>query len=180
MPARVVIARAAGAADDLVARLRPVVERVGANAPYAEISTLRSRLDPELRPWTLGATMFGAFGALALVLAALGLYSVIAYRVAQRRREMGLRIALGAQCGHIVSLVGRQSAALAGLGTAIGVAGAVILAPLIQPLLYHVPARSAVVYAVVAGVMLVVALAASLLPASRAARLDPMLVIRTE
>jgi predicted permease len=180
MPARVVIARAAGAADVVVARLGPVVEGVGASVPHAEISTLRARLDPELRPWTLGATMFGAFGALALVLAALGLYSVIAYSVAQRRQEMGLRIALGAQPGHIVSLVGWQSAALAGLGVAIGVAGAVILAPLIQPLLFHVPARSAVVYAVIAGVMLVAALAASLLPASRAARLDPMLVIRTE
>jgi ABC-type antimicrobial peptide transport system permease subunit len=124
--------------------------------------------------------MFGVFGALALVVAALGLYSVIAYSVAQRTGELGIRIALGARATDIVTLVGSQGARLAGTGIVIAVAGAAALAPFVQPLLFQVSARSAGTYAAAAVVMVVVGIAASLVPAARAARVSPMSVMRSE
>jgi putative ABC transport system permease protein len=115
-----------------------------------------------------------------LVLAALGLYSVIGYSVAQRAGEMGIRIALGAQRSDILSLVGSQGAVLAAIGIAIATIAAAILAPLVQPLLFQTSARSVAVYTVVGVVVIGVAIAASLIPATRAARVDPMSVIRSE
>jgi len=120
------------------------------------------------------------FGALALVVAALGLYSVIAYSVAQRAGEMGIRIALGACAADIVALVGSQGARLAGIGIVIAVAGAVATAPVVQPLLFHVSARSPTIYVAAGVVMIVVAAAASMIPAARAARTSPMSVIRSD
>jgi ABC-type antimicrobial peptide transport system permease subunit len=124
--------------------------------------------------------MFGVFGLLALVVTALGLYSVIGYSVSQRIAEMGIRIALGARRRHILSLVGMQGAVLAAVGVLIAGIGAAWLAPLVQPLLFQVSARSVVVYALVGAVVLFVALTASLVPAARAARVSPMVAIRSE
>jgi putative ABC transport system permease protein len=124
--------------------------------------------------------MFGAFGALALVVAALGLYSVMGYGVSQRTGEMGIRIALGARRRHILWLIGTQGAALAGTGIGIATVAAGALAPLVQPLLFHTPARSAATYVLVGGLVFMVAIAASLIPAVRAARVSPMVAIRSE
>ena len=81
------------------------MQTVVAGVPYANVQPMRSALDGELRPWQLGATMFAAFGMIALVLSSLGLYSVVAYTVAQRMHEMGIRVALGAQTRDIRRLV---------------------------------------------------------------------------
>jgi len=178
--ARTLIARAIVSPTDVIPAIRTAVQRVEPNMPLADVWSMQSRHEPELRPWRLGATMFGVFGSLALVLAALGLYSVIGYSVAQRAGEMGIRIALGARRRDILSLVGTQGAMLAGVGIAVATTSAAILAPLVQPLLFHTPARSVAVYALVGGVVVGVAIAASLIPAARAARIDPMSVIRSE
>ena len=87
---------------------------------FVRCELLQDSLDPQIRPWRLGATMFGLFGALALLVAAIGLYSVISYLVAQRRHELGVRIALGAQVGNIVGLVVRYGVGLALVGVVIG------------------------------------------------------------
>ena len=178
--ARVVLARVPAPTASTLARIRTVIQASDARAPTATVWTMQSRLAPEQRPWKLGATMFGVFGSLALVLAALGVYSVVAYSVTQRTREIGIRIALGAQTRHIFSLVGTQGAILGVVGVTIAVGGAAILSPLVQPLLFHESARSLPVYAAVALGMLFVAVAASVGPALRARRVNPMSVIRSE
>lgn len=178
--ARVVLARITAPSADVIGHIRSAVQRVAPTMPMPDVWLMQSHHDPEMRPWRLGATMFGVFGALALVLAALGLYSVIGYSVTQRTGEMGIRIALGARTTHILSLVGAQGAVLAGIGVVMAMVGAVVLAPLIQPLLFHTSARSGPVYALVGGAMLIVGIVASLIPAARAARVSPMSVIRAE
>jgi hypothetical protein len=178
--ARTLIARIDGPPAAAIGRIRTAIQRVEPDIPLADVWLMQARHDPELRPWRLGAAMFGAFGVLALVVAALGLYSVIGYSVSQRTGEMGIRIALGARRRHILSLVGTQGAVLAGIGILIAVVGAAALAPLVQPLLFETSARSVAVYGLVGGVVLIVAIAASLIPAVRAARVSPMVAIRSE
>jgi putative ABC transport system permease protein len=178
--ARILVARITASPAVVIGGVRKAIQHVQPNMPFADVWLMESRHDPELRPWKLGATMFGVFGALALVLAALGLYSVIGYSVAQRTHEMGIRIALGARTSHILSLVGMQGAVIAAIGVSIATVGSAALAPLVQPLLFQMSARSIPVYAFVGGGMLIVALVASLLPAFRAARVDPMNVVRSD
>jgi putative ABC transport system permease protein len=178
--ARTLLARIDAPPPAVIARVRSAIQRAEPDMPLPDVWLMQSRHDPELRPWRLGAIMFGVFGALALVVAALGLYSVIGYSVSQRTGEMGIRIALGARRRDIVSLVGARGALLAGVGILIANAGGVMLAPLVQPLLFQISARSVAAYAAVSGVVLIVAVVASLIPANRAARVSPMSVIRPE
>ena len=133
-----------------------------------------------MRSWTLGATMFTAFGVLALVLAGVGLYSVIAYNVAQRTHELGVRRALGAQARHAVRLVVVDGLRLAAIGVAIGVAIAFWAGRFVKPLLFEVSPRDPVVFAFVAALLVLVAVAASWIPALRASRVDPNVALRTE
>ena len=178
--ARTLIARIDARPSETIGQIRRAVQQVDPTMPLADVWLMQSRHDPELRPWELGATMFGTFGALALAVAALGLYSVIAYSVAQRTGEMGIRIALGARSTDIMSLVGSQGAKLACVGIAIAVVGAATVAPFVQPLLFQVSARSAAAYIAAAVVMIIVAVVASMVPAVRAARVSPMSVVRSE
>ena len=115
-----------------------------------------------------------------LVLAATGLYGVISYLVAQRTREIGVRMALGAQAWNVIGLVMRQAAGLAGAGIAVGLAGALAFATVLESLLYGVSTRDPLTYAALAALLALVALLATWLPAWRASRLDPLLAIRTE
>lgn len=135
---------------------------------------------PQLRAWRLGAGLFSVFGALALIVAAIGLYSVIAFQVEGRRREMGVRTALGASTAAILRLVVGDGLRLAAGGVAIGLAAAWLLAPRIAGLLYGVEPQDLQVFAVVAFVLLVAALLASMIPGWRAARMDPTAALRSE
>jgi ABC-type antimicrobial peptide transport system permease subunit len=135
---------------------------------------------PQRRSWEFGATMFVAFAALALVLAAVGLYSVCAYGVAQRTRELGVRIALGASTASVVRLVVRQGAIFALAGIAIGGAVALLASRSIEPLLFAASARDPLVYGGVAVILLLVAVVATLRPAVRATRVDPIIALRAE
>ena len=142
--------------------------------------SLRSIVAERQRPWEFGATMFVAFGVLALVVAAVGLYGVIGYNVAQRMHELGLRVALGAQRGDILRLVVGQNLRLALFGVGLGMLVAVLVSRWIQPLLFRQSATDPLVYGGVGAMMIVVALAASALPAFRAARADPNTALRAE
>jgi len=166
--------------DALVEPVRRVMQTVVAGVPFANVRPMRASLDSELRPWELGATMFAAFGFLALVLSSLGLYSVVAYTVAQRMHEMGVRVALGAQIADIRRLVLAQGLRIAALGVAVGTVVAILSGRFVAALLFQTSTKDPVVYAVVIALLLVVATVASLVPARRAVRADPLVALRSE
>ncbi|HSK21306.1 MAG TPA: ABC transporter permease [Longimicrobiales bacterium] len=149
-------------------------------AAYVTVQPLRELVDPSLRAWSFGATMFVAFGVLALVLAAIGLYSMIAYGVAQRTRELGVRLALGASAGHVVRMIVATALRLVVIGVAIGGAIAIWAAPRLEPLMFDASTRDPAVYGAVAATLVGVALVASVVPAMRALRVDPNTVLRAD
>ncbi|HEV8525027.1 MAG TPA: FtsX-like permease family protein [Terriglobales bacterium] len=120
------------------------------------------------------------FGALAVALAAIGLYGVLAYTVAQRREEIGIRMALGAQMGDVVTMVLRRGMALALVGVVIGLAGSLTLTRVISGLLFEVKATDPVTFVIIMLLLTVVAFFACLVPARRAAKVDPMVALRYE
>jgi ABC-type antimicrobial peptide transport system permease subunit len=124
--------------------------------------------------------VFTAFGALALVLAAVGLYSVIAYNVAQRRQELAVRVALGAAAADVLRLVVGEGLRFAVAGAAVGGAIALLAAPWIAPLLFKQSPRDPAVFGAVTAALLVVAVLASMIPAIRGARVDPNVALRAE
>jgi ABC-type antimicrobial peptide transport system permease subunit len=160
--------------------VRKVLQRVMPGQSYVTVQPLREVIDGTRRSWRLGATMFVAFGSLALVVAAVGLYGVIGYNVTQRMHELGVRVALGAQSRDILRLIAGQGVRFALAGVAVGSALALVGSRWLQPLLFEQSATDPVVYAAVGAVLLLVALAASALPAARAARADPNAALRAE
>jgi len=167
---------AAAQAETIRRRLQTVMP----GASYVTVTPFADILGQETRSWRLGATMFVAFGLLALALAAIGLYSVIAYNVVQRTHEMGVRIALGAELRDVIALVLRQGVGLGAIGIVIGGAIAYTAARWVKPLLFDESPRDPLIYGVVAVVLLVVAVVASAIPARRAARVDPTEALRSE
>src|SRR5205085_345668 len=125
-------------------------------------------------------TMFTLFGGLALVLAAIGLYSVISYSVAQRKHEMGVRIALGAASRDVVRIVFGEGMRLVAVGLGLGLVIALAAAPRIAPMLYHVEPRDPMVFAAVATALIGIAALATMVPAIRATRVDPQEALRAE
>jgi hypothetical protein len=134
----------------------------------------------ELRPWRVGLLLFGSLGALALIIAALGTYSVLSYAVTQRLHEIGVRIALGARTGDVVRLVVGQGLRLAATGVVVGVVIALAAARLLQSLLYDTSPGEPIVMLGVAGLLVAIAALASAVPARRAARVDPVEVMKAE
>jgi len=126
------------------------------------------------------AQLAGFFSVFALTLSSLGLYGTLSYAVARRTREIGVRMALGASVRNVLALVVRQGVALALLGCGVGLAGAFALTRLVASLLYGVEANDPITFAATALILLVVALLASWIPAQRAAKVDPMVALRTE
>ena len=141
---------------------------------------LQEVVDNQSRAWRLGATLFVAFGGLALVVAIVGLYGVISYGVAGRMHELGVRSALGARPRNIVWLVVSGGVRLTTVGIGLGGGAALIASRWVEPLLFEVPARDPLTFGVVVAAMLAVAVAASLVPALRAVRADPMRALRAD
>lgn len=167
---------AAVEADSIRRALQPLMP----GTSYLIAQPMESLLARPQRSWRMGATMFSAFGLLALVVAAIGLFGVISHGVAQRRREVGVRLALGATRRDIVWLVTRQGLLLAIGGVAAGVAMALAFSGRLQPMLFEQSARDPGVYAVAAAVLLLVAVLATLVPAVRASGANPTEVLRGE
>jgi putative ABC transport system permease protein len=128
----------------------------------------------------MAANVLGSFGVLALVLAAIGIYGVMSYVVAGRTREIGLRMALGAQLRHVRQLILRQGMMLAGIGLVLGLAVVFVLARFLTSMLYGVSPSDPVTFLGISFLLAMVALLACYLPARRAARIDPMIAIREE
>ena len=160
--------------------IRKALQPLMPGASYLTVTPIRDIIGEQTAPWRLGTSMFVIFGGLALVLAAIGLYSVIAFNVSQRRHELGVRVALGATMGDIVRHVMTSGLKLATAGIVLGAGLALLLGRWVEPLLFEESPRDPAVFMLVAGVLLVVAALASFIPASRAARVDPMLALRAD
>ncbi|HKI95275.1 MAG TPA: FtsX-like permease family protein, partial [Gemmatimonadales bacterium] len=132
------LVRTAGPAAGIAATVGRAMQTFRGDLPYASVQPYGTLVDRDLRPWHLGVALFGTFGALALLLAAVGLYGVLAYLVAQRHREMGIRIAVGAHDRDVIRLVVRQGMRWVVGGLVIGIAGALLGGRLLSGLLYGV------------------------------------------
>jgi len=174
------VVRARGRPQDLVAPVRAALQQTAANLPYAAVTPLADLVAPSIRPWRLGTTMFGVFAGLALVLAAVGLYGVLSYTVAQRSHEIGIRMAMGARRGNVLGLMVGQGVKIAALGAGIGAVAALAGGRVLSSLLYGVSPRDPLVLLGAAVIPLVVAAIASYVPARRAAKVDPVVALRYE
>ena len=163
-----------------VERVRRAMQAVMPGQTYVNVRPLRDVVDGQQRSWRVGATMFVAFGVLALIVAAVGLYGVVAYNVAQRMQELGVRVALGARTPDVVRLVVGQGVRFAVAGVALGTVLSLFAARWVQPLLFAQSATDVRVFGIVGGVLVLVAAAASALPARRATRVDPNTVLRAD
>jgi putative ABC transport system permease protein len=160
--------------------IRKAVQAVMPGQAYVTLRPLGELISGQQRAWRFGATMFLAFGVLALVVAAIGLYGVIGYDVAQRMHELGVRIALGAQSGDLIKLVMKQAVQVSVIGILIGSAIALAMSSKIEPLLFKQSARDPAVLAGVAAVLFVSAVAACFAPALRASKADPNTALRSD
>lgn len=160
--------------------VRAALQRAMPGESYVTVLPLRDIVQRAQRSWRLGATMFVAFGVLALVVAAVGLYGVIGYSVTQRTHELGVRVALGAQRSDLLRLVVGHGVRFALTGIILGGSIALVASRWVQPLLFRQSATDPLVYGGVAALMIVVALAASARPALRAAAADPNRALRSE
>jgi predicted permease len=164
------------AATDAV--FREIVAMEGVR--FARAMPLRAAADPQARSWQLGASMFTLFGVLALVIASVGLYGVLAFDVAQRTHEIGVRAALGATAGRVMRLVVRNAMTVILASVVVGVLAARGAATWLENLLYGVGPGDPLTLTLVAAVLLVVAVLASAVPAWRASRVDPVVALRED
>lgn len=164
----------------LMQSVRARLQREMPGTSYVTVTSLGEIVDGTLRSWIVGAKVFTGFGALALLLAAIGLYSVIAYNVTQRRHELGVRVALGATRLGIMRLVVMESVRVAAVGIAIGVGIALLAARFIAPLLFHQSPYDGQVFVLVGVVLSIVAIIAGSVPALRAAAVDPKTALQAD
>lgn len=176
----VLVLRTAVPPGSLADELRAAVRKIDPTLPLYDVLGMEEVISRSLASRRLNLWLLAIFAGMALVLAATGLYGVISYLVAQRTREIGVRMALGAQTWDVIGLVMRQAAGLTGAGIGVGLAGALAFTSVLQSLLYRVSARDPLTYAALAALLALVALIATWLPAWRASRLDPLLAIRRE
>jgi putative ABC transport system permease protein len=156
------------------------VHRTDPDLPVYRVRTLEEVVAASLADQRFNATLLGLFALLALVLASVGVYGVISYSVTRRTHEMGLRMALGAERREVRRLVVIQGMRVVGLGVVLGLAGALATARFLEGLLYGVATTDPVTLVVVPAVLLLVALLATVLPAVRATRVDPVVALRSE
>jgi ABC-type antimicrobial peptide transport system permease subunit len=176
----VVLRSRGGDPSALIPTVRRELLALDPRVRFVNVRPFRELIAPSMRSWRLGATMFTAFGVLALLVAGIGLYSVLAFGVAQRTFELGIRSALGATRERLVSLVLRHAFRLVGAGILLGLGVALLAGPRMAKLLYGVSPRDPLTYAGVVLVLVVVALAAAGLPARRATKVDPSVALRAE
>jgi predicted permease len=174
------VVRTSGDPRDLIPGMRREVAALAQNLPPSNIQPLTENISLALWSARTGVVVLGIFGLLGLVLAAIGIYGVMSYMVARRTREIGVRMALGAQAGNVVKLVVNQGLKLALIGTALGLALAFAVTRLMRSLLYSVGPTDPATFAGVALFLIGVALAACYLPARRATRVDPLAALRHE
>ncbi|MDQ3687915.1 MAG: ABC transporter permease [Acidobacteriota bacterium] len=172
--------RTNGDPANFAASVRREVQAVEKNLPTTNIRPMTDLLNNSLFAARMGAVLLGAFGLLALLLAAIGLYGVMSYSVARRTREIGIRMALGARGGDVLRLVLREGMALVGFGVLLGLGVALAATRLLVSFLYGVSTTDPLTFAGIAVFLTLIALAASFIPARRATKVDPMVALRYE
>jgi putative ABC transport system permease protein len=175
-----VVIRTAGDPLAAVGTLRDAVKSLDSEIPLAQIASAQQLIDRSIAQPRVNTVVLGVFAAVALVLAAIGIYGVLSYAVMQRTREIGVRMALGARPGDVLRLVVRQGMLPIAVGLGVGLAGALGATRLMRRLLFGVDAGDPVTLVAIAVVLTGVALLASVIPARRAARVDPMVALRTD
>jgi putative ABC transport system permease protein len=164
----------------LIEPIRRTVRQVDPAVPIAEVRTMSEILADTFSRQQFSMVLLSAFSLAALALAAIGIYGILAYAVSERTREIGVRVALGAEPGRIVSLVIRAAAKFVIGGGLIGLGGALALTGVLKSMLFHVGPRDPLTFVIVTGILATIALVAAYLPARRAARLDPMRALRAD
>jgi putative ABC transport system permease protein len=159
---------------------RAELQRIDPELPLSDVMTMPERLSRSLLARRAAMVLCLIFAGVALVLAAVGIYGVLAYTVTQRTREFGIRMALGAQTGNVLGIVFWQGLRLALIGLAVGLAASLFLTRLMASLLYQVTSGDPFVFVAVSAVLGAVAVAASLVPSLRATRIDPLVALRYE
>jgi predicted permease len=172
--------RTSGDSKELVAALRGEVQSIDPSLSVLNVETLTDRIQQSLGGERTQATLLGTGGVLALLLAAIGLYGVMSYSVAQRTREIGIRMALGAGRGNVMGLVLKQGVTLVSAGVVLGLGAAFAVTRLLASLLFGVSAADPITFVGTSAVLLFVALLASYVPARRATKVDPIIALRYE
>jgi predicted permease len=166
--------------QSLLSEVRAAVWSVNSNLPLASVRTMQEVFDKSVARTSFTLVMLGIAGAMAMALGMIGIYGVISYTVSQRQREIGIRLALGAQRGDVLQMLLRQGAKTALVGVAIGIGAALGLTELMRSLLFGVSARDPITFAAVAALLILMAFLASYIPARRAMLVDPVVALRYE
>lgn len=174
------VAHTTGDASNYTEALRRAIQATSSSIPYANVQTMESLFGRQTRNWELGARVFSAFGALALLVAAIGMFSVVAFTIAQRTHEFGVRAALGAQRTDILRLTIVRGVTPAIGGIVLGVVLSLIAGRFLESLLFEISPRDPATLGAASGVMFVSAVLASLVPAWRASRVDPTISLRAD
>jgi ABC-type antimicrobial peptide transport system permease subunit len=175
-----IVARTDGDPTAVARFISAQVSEIDPNQPVGEIRAMTDFVADDLARPRFTTLLLGGFAGAALLLAAIGLYGVIAFAVAQRTREIGVRVVLGAQRRDVYQLVMRRGGLLLGIGLALGIAGALVLGRLVSGLLYGITPGDPVTLVAVTLLLATVAVVATYLPARRAMRVDPLVALRAE
>jgi putative ABC transport system permease protein len=162
----------------LTPQVREALSQMDREVPLSQVATLSSSLDKSVAEPRMRATLLGLFAGLAMALAAIGVYGVVAYLVGQRTQEIGVRRALGAQARDVVAMLVRESMRPVAIGIGVGLLGAVALSRVLAAMLFQVSPTDAVTYVIACGVLAAAALLASIIPARRALGVDPITAVR--
>ena len=179
IPQILLVRTRARAADD-VSAIAAALQGASPDLPYVSVRPLSDLADVQARSWRLGATVFSLFGALAVMLAAIGIYGALAFSIRQRTVEIGVRMALGALRSDVAGMVLRHGALVVVCGCALGAAGAFAASRFVGSLLFNVSPGDPGTFVIAAGVLTLAALAGCIIPAARASRIDPAVALRYE
>ena len=174
------LVRASGDPGRLIPAVKAAVAEVDQNTPPADMVTVEQMLDSQTRTLRFYMFLLGVFATVAVLMAATGIYGLLAYSVAERRREIGIRMALGGRSSTIVAMVLRQAASIVGVGLIVGLMGASVLSGLLQSLLFEVRATDVATYTAISLLVLLISIIACVIPARRAASVDPVLALKHE
>jgi ABC-type antimicrobial peptide transport system permease subunit len=175
-----VVIRAQGDAAALAPAATKLVRSLAPQQPIMHVLTAGQIADESVAPRRLNALLVGSFGILALIVAAIGIAAVLAFSVTARTNEIGIRMSLGANAGQVQRMVLSEGGVLVGIGLALGMGGSLLLARVMQGLLFGVAARDPVTLGGVAAIMAAIGVAACWVPAARAARIDPGVALRAQ
>jgi predicted permease len=174
------IARASGRPSDSVPSITTAIHSISPNTPVTDVYTMQQVIEESISPKRFSMMLLAAFAAIAVLLAAVGIYGVLAYSVKQRVREIGIRIALGSPLRDVLRMVVLEGIRPTLLGVGIGLAASLALSRVLATLIFGVPATDMVTFASVSGVLVTVGFLASLIPALRASQVDPLKTLREE